>query len=149
MIVESYGIFGLSAAEKIAAIMRPLLKGSAYPKSATPGVVSNLLPHYNRWFNTVRRAPQYTAPWQGDQTAKAAAVSISTGSGFPYQVVDAFLYAMFTSAKMGEIAETRLDPTLKKPLPLDPKKLIYSGIFLGSILGLAWLTGNIKKLVKG
>lgn len=149
MIVESYGIFGLTAAEKIVAIMRPILKGGAYAKSAAPGVVSNLLPHYDRWIKGSRKAPQYTAPWQGDATAKAAATSISTGSGFPYPVVDAFLYAIFSSAKRGEIAETRLDPTLKKPMPIDPKKLIYSGIFLGSIIGLAWLTGNIKKLVKG
>ena len=147
--VEPLGIFGLTAAEKIATIMRPLLKGGAYQKSASAGVVSNIMPYYDRWIKTSRKAPQYTAPWQGDATAKSAATYISTASGFPFTVVDSFLYAMFASAKSGDISETRLDPTLKKALPIDPKKLIYSGIVLGSILGLAWLTGNIKKIVKG
>lgn len=147
--VEPLGIFGWGISEKISEIMKPLLKGGVYAKSASPKVVDNLLPYYDRWIKTSRKIPLYTGPWQGDATAKNAATVISTQSGFPYPVADAFLYALFTNAKAGAISESRLDPSLKKPMPIDPKKLIYSGIFLGSIIGLAWLTGNISKIVRG
>lgn len=150
MVSENYlGWFGWTKEEKIASILKPLLKGSGYEKYGRPEAVKNMIPYYTKWVSVARKIPVYTAPFQGDSVSKIAVKSINSESGIPVFVVDAFLYAMYESVSEGKVNVKTFDPTTKKPMPIDPKKLIYGTILLGGILGIGWVSANLTKLIKG
>lgn len=146
--VETYGILGLTEAEKIASRMGKLFAGTTLKKFASVNVAKTLLYYYKEWVKKYKKVPVYSKPFIGDGVAVTIKNYLSSITGMRPEVVNGFLYSVYDLSVQGEIAVHTYNATIKKKTP-DIMKLLYTGTVVLGVLGTAYIVGNLTPLIKG